>query len=61
MPERQARTPYERVSDSYGRHVTDCPRCSVYVSPPEACESGERIRRRMAAFWPAAPSTGGQE
>lgn len=60
VTQRQARTPYERVSDVYARHTRECSRCSVYHGPPlEACESGERLRRRMAAFW--VPATGPAE
>lgn len=50
--ERQAKTPYERVSDAYARHINDCIRCGSYHGPPyESCESGGRILKRMAGFW----------
>jgi hypothetical protein len=43
--QRQARTSYERASDSYGHHIDTCPRCWSWHGPPmERCETGERLR-----------------
>ena len=50
--QRQARTPYERASDSYGRHIDTCSLCGTWHGPPlERCEAGDRLRKRMAVFW----------
>jgi len=49
MTERQARTPYERASDSYGRHINDCRSCGDYAGPPVFhCKDGRRLLDKMA-------------